>query len=488
MPRSRRPEPRWQTPLPEGVAGSWGPDVDATARKVLGFGLDDWQRRALNRALATREDGTLVHNRYVISAARQNGKSALVRALLAWALTAPSGPQWSYMLGLAHDRAQARIPYEAVMHDLGPIQQRYGRSALTVTRYLGIRSSMFGRRREYHTGSREARNAIRGLSVDLGLFDEVRTQTDWATFAALEPTTTARPDPLILATSTAGDDRSVVLREWWERGRRIIDGAAPAAGFGMTWYAAPDDLAPDDPRAWRLANPAVAEGRIDIARIAEAYEGSPAAVFRSERLNLWSDAVDEWLPPGAWARGIVAAQPGRDGVAVTFGVEAVPSWRRASIVAAFPTADGTFVGVVGSIEASGAALAPAELMAEVERLAGLWRPTTIAYSATTAAAPHIEAWCEAHDVVSMPLAARQVRQASESFRAEVVGRRIAHLDDPLLAYQVRVSRPSGPLEGGDWYLSVRESTGEVDAIRSAAWATWGSLYPPEVIPPVQLFL
>jgi hypothetical protein len=82
------------------------------------------------------------------------------------------------------------------------------------------------------------------------MFDEVRTQRNYDTWAALEPTTRARPDPLMFRDlAPPATMRSILLRDWWERGRRIIDGTEPADGFGMTWYAADDELAPDDPVA-----------------------------------------------------------------------------------------------------------------------------------------------------------------------------------------------------------------------------------------------
>ena len=174
----------------------------AWAAAELGIRLDRWQRRAINRALATGPDGRLVHRQYLVSTGRQNGKTAAVRALIGWALTAAELPAWSFLLGLAHDRQQARIPYLAVRDDLGPIAKRYpGRLALT--RYLGIRSLLPQHRRppgatlrSYDVASRDARNAIRGYSVDVAILDEVRTQRDWETWAALEPTMLARPDPL----------------------------------------------------------------------------------------------------------------------------------------------------------------------------------------------------------------------------------------------------------------------------------------------------
>lgn len=461
----------------------------------MGIRLDLWQRRVLNRALAYGADGKLVHRVYLASTARQNGKTAVVRALIGWALTAPESPLWAYMLGLAHDKRQAAIPYRAILADLAPVARRLGtpaRGGLALTRYLGIRSGMYGRHREYHTFSREARDAVRGESVDLGLFDEVRTQRDHETWAALEPTTTARPDPLVFAISTAGNDRSVLLRSWWERGVAIIDGAEPMGTFGMTWYAAPDELAPDDPRAWASANPSLAEGRLSadvVAASFASFRGQPA-LFRSERLNLWSEALDEWLPAGTWLSR-VAPQPETIAGRVIFAAEAVPSWRHVSIAVAVPTEAGAWTALAAEEDAAregASSIPPSRLVELLDLQRSKWSPAAVAYSVNGAAAPHIEAWATANDVETIKLGARELRQASELFRSELIGGRLTHLDDPLLALQVRHVRPSRPLESGDWYLSIRESTGEVDAIRAAAWASWACIAPPEPERVPQIFV
>ena len=497
MTRRRLPAPRWQTPLPEGVVGSWGPAVARYAERVLGFTLDRWQRRALNRALVYGADGRLLHRIYLLSVARQNGKTALVRALIGWALTYADGPEWSRILGLAHDRGQARIPYEAVMADLGPLAARYGpqsRGGLSVTRYLGIRSGMYGLHREYHTGSREAADQVRSTTNDLGLFDEVLTQRDHRVWAALEPTTTARPEPLIVATSTAGSDRSVLLREWWERGRRIIDGAEAMSSFGMTWYAADESQPPSDRRQWLQANPSVAEGRIPVAALEAAVGssgGADSAMFRAERLNLWADAADEWLPPGVWLAQ-TRTQPEMD-ARVVFGVEAVPSWRRASIIVAIRTDEGAWVGMAGELDAATmtppqSSVAPSDLVDKLRELYDVWRPAAVAFSAKAAAAPHVDAWAAEYEVAPVRVDAAGLRSASELLRSELIGGRLTHADDPLIALHVRNARPSHPIEGGAWYLSIPLSTGEIDAIRATAWAAWAAIAPQAAGIPPQIFV
>lgn len=474
------------------MRGSWGPLVVAYARRELGIELDRWQVRAITRALAVDGDGRLVFREYLVSTGRQCGKTALVRALIGWALTTVTGPAWSLIYGLAHNRPQARIPYDAVRADLEPIARRLGpesRGGLAVTRYLGIRSAVDGWRREYHIASREARDALRGYSIDLGIFDEIRTQRDEETYAALKPTTAARPEPLIFEISSAGDERSILLRRLWERGIRIIEGAEPAEGFGMTWYAAGDDDAPDDPRAWARSSPAIAEGRLSAATIRDELAAFTPATFRRERLNLWADAADEWLPPGVWARQ-VGGRPAQYARAV-LGVESAADWTHATIaVALVPLVDDApaWVGVAAELVAApGSTIGPDELLEAVGQVAGRWAPSSIAWSRSAAVARHLEAWAAEHDVTTSALTPADLRKASELFRAELVGRRLEHEPEPLLAVQARRARPSGPLEAGAWYFSVRESHGAIDAIRASSWAVWAALAPEELAPQGEIF-
>lgn len=410
---------------------------------------------------------------------------------MGWALTAQYLPDWHLILGLAHDKGQARVPYEAVLADLEPLKARWPRTPLRLTRYLGIRSDMYGIHREYKTASRQARDAIRTYSVDLGVFDEIRTQRTYDTWNALEPTTRARPDALIFGISTAGDERSVVLRDWWARGIRIIEGAEDPQGFGMTWYADPDDGAdPTSPAAIRAANPAVAEGRVPIGPVAASIATLTATGYLQETLNLWTEGGDELLPPGTW-RATAADQPST-AAKVIFGVEAVPTWRRVTVAVAIVTDAGVWVGVAGELDSSrgsSAAIAPRELVRLIDRLAPKWRPSAIAFSAQVAAASHVAAWAEGQrKIEAVALSMRDVKAASQLWRSELVGRRLSHAPDPLLEQQAKAARPSGPVTGSDWYISVRESAGEVDAYRAAVWAAWAGIRPEERKRAPQIFI
>ena len=276
-----------------------------------------------------------------------------------------------------------------------------------------------------------------------------------------------------------------MLRSLWDRGLRIISGA-PGIGFGMTWYAAPEDAEPDDRRGWRLANPAMSDGRILESTLASSLETMPADVFRREHLNLWSSGGDEWLPAGVWSRQAGPAPLTR--ARTVLGIDLSPSWGRCTIALAVPTDAGAWVGVVAELVPAVESVAPAAIGDALTAAVAAWRPELVAYSSMSSLAAHVAAWSEAVDVRTMPLHGGQLRAASEAFRAELVGRRLTHADDPLLAAQADAARPSSAISAGSWYFSVRTAAGDVDAIRAAAWAAWALLAPEAVPTAVQVFL
>jgi hypothetical protein len=212
----------------------------------------------------------------------------------------------------------------------------------------------------------------------------------------------------------------------------------------MTWYAADDDDAADDPRAWRKANPALAEGRIPESAIRSSLYSMTPSAFRSERLNLWAEGGDEWLPPGTW-RQREAEQPST-GIRIVLGAEAVPSWRRVTVTVAIVTDAGAWVGIAGELDSArsgSSSIAPGELIRLVDGLAQTWHPTEVAYSAAAAAAPHLTDWAETMKVRAVALGPRQIKAASQLFRSELIGSRLWH--GPTRARSTGPRRPAvGP--------------------------------------------
>lgn len=128
----------------------------------------------------------------------------------------------------------------------------------------------------------------RGFSGDLVVLDEAMT-LPVETMGALFPTMSARQNPQLIYTATAGDQSSEVLAEVRERGIR------GDAGLAYVEYSAGDpddhvgdDVNLDDREEWRRANPAMCSGRITEEFIDQERRALSDEQFARERLCLWT--------------------------------------------------------------------------------------------------------------------------------------------------------------------------------------------------------
>jgi phage terminase large subunit-like protein len=467
------PEPRWETALPPEAVGSDGPKAIDWARRVLGFELTAWQRHGLTRALATDRDGRYVFRHYLLSTGRQNGKTLLTRALIGWAIE--EHPVWRRIWGLAFDRRQASVLYREVAGDLAE------RPGIKVTAYHGI-TTPGGHR--YDTASRGAKDNLRGSTTDLAVFDEVMTHRDDLTWSALLPTIATRPQALILATSSAGDDRSVLLRDWWDRGLSAIREGRSPEGFGMSWWAAGDDDAPDDPAAWLKANPSLSAGILTTETIAYERSMFAPASFRRERLNLWSDSADDWLPPGLWRS--LAAPERRiplDSPRIVIAADVTPSWQRCTVAVAARLAEGLpHVAITDEIDAlrQRGDVRPGQAVDAVRRAVATWAPAAVLYDAHGTIAPHLERAGIA-DAELVPVSSVSLLSVCAHFEGLTRGRELTHAGDDVLAVSLASAARS---EIGDgWRWTRKRSTGHIDAIVAASIALWGATSDEVIIGP-----
>jgi hypothetical protein len=174
---------------------------------------------------------------------------------------------------------------------------------------------------------------------------------------------------------------------------------------------------------------------------------------------------------------------------VVVGVESDPGWARASIAVAVDLPDRPlWVGLAAELVApAGSTVSPAELLAGLERVRQAWAPALVVWSRAAAVANHLAAWAIESDTPTLALSPADLRNASELYRAELVGARLEHAPDAVLAVQARRARPSGALDAGAWYFSVRESRGSIDALRATVWAAWGALSPEASAPQAEIF-
>ncbi len=335
---------------------------------AAGLELDDWQRYVLEGALGERPDGKWAAFEVGLVVPRQNGKSALIEALIMTALFV-----WETKLVVysAHQfdsaqevflRLQQLIEDSEFADQVKKIYTANGKEAIVLAN--GCRVKVKAR----------SKGGGRGFSGDLIIFDEAYDLPSQIT-GNMIPALAARSmkestDVQVWYTSSAAHSTSVKLHEL--RSRATSD--KPGRLFYADWCA-DESAADDDVDAWYQANPALG------IRISEEFVHDELASlqsapeeFRRERLGIPDPLPSMQGPPpkldaGKWeatrTRRKVDVKPG----ACTLAYDVHHGW--SSVTIGFGTLSDSYGEVVEHRKGDG--WLP-------ERLADLyrtWKPTAI---------------------------------------------------------------------------------------------------------------
>jgi len=288
--RSDWPDPKPRVvSCPEFVDRWWEDAVDLAS--VAGLELDPWQQWSLRLMLGVRPDDPDRFASFEVGeeVPRQDGKGAVLEAReLAGLFLFP----WERLLiHTAHEfkTSQEHFLRIADLVESTPALMRHVKSIPT----SNGKEAIILHRKDCCRGARlrflaRSKGSGRGFSGDLVVLDEAMTLPP-ETMGALFPTMSARVNPQVIYTATAGTDDSEVLARVRERGHR----GEPR----LTWieYSAgdPDDhvgdqVDLDDRREWWRSNPAMSVGRISEEFIEQERLAMGAEEFARERLCLWT--------------------------------------------------------------------------------------------------------------------------------------------------------------------------------------------------------
>lgn len=278
-----------QRPRIESVPPSESSEGDRVAglADAAGLELDDWERYVLSRGLGRTEDRKWSAFEVGLIVARQNGKGAVLEALELAALFLDDFGV-DLILHSAHEFKTASEAFRR-------IQARIDNSPVFRRRVRKVYLQRGAESIELKNGKRlrfiaRSGGSGRGFSSDLVILDEAYELGDTA-MAALLPTLSARPNPQIWYTSTAGMPTSTQLGLVRGRGLRGND---PSLAF-FEWSVDPDNYDPSDPRCWAQANPGMGI-RITEEYIAKERAALAPPEFARERLSVGDYPVDG----GAW--------------------------------------------------------------------------------------------------------------------------------------------------------------------------------------------
>ena len=462
---------RWTKPLSE--------DFETDADRLLqvvdlayrdmdnpdGVKLDEWQRWLLRHILerypADHPDpelaGKLRYRAVVCSIPRQSGKSLLGSMLGLWGVAMRNGQT----LSLASNVEQAMVIYSRVLATIMSNDELKSMFKKTTER-RGIVSADGLSRYDVRPAKE---TSLQGLRVDTVLADELHIWKK-GMWTAVVQGTTASPEGIIIGITTAGDSTSETLMDLYKQGDRSVNGDPALERFGFFCWEAPEGSAIDT-EAILASNPAVECGRIPLDRIMTDLATIPEHEARRYRLNQFISGTSEsWLPAPVFYK--CQAQGIEDITGCVLAVDVTATLDHATISAAKKVGDKVQTELVASL------VNPTEGRI-YEMLVSLLRNTkATAIVVDGGRMPNLQKRLKQNGLPLWSLWSKEVAAAASTsfslFQQELIE---WNGTDQLLIAQM----PRGVVRysGENWFLSRRDSFGDIDAVTATLMAVYVSV-------------
>jgi phage terminase large subunit-like protein len=261
--------------------------------------LRDFQREFI-RSVYREKRGQRAVRTAVLSLARKNGKTQLAAALALCHLCGPEAELRGEVYSCANDRSQASKIFDEMVALIDSLP------------WLAARCNIIRFRKEiqdlengsvYLALSSEVKTKM-GLSPSFVVYDELGQAPNRGLFDAMDTAMGARNEPLMLVISTQAPDDFAPMSQLIDYGLKVNARTIKDSAFHLTFYAAPENADPWSRKAWRAANPALADFRSlnDVERLAKQAQRMPARenAFRNLILNQRVAAHARFIERSIW--------------------------------------------------------------------------------------------------------------------------------------------------------------------------------------------
>lgn len=232
-----------------------------------------------------------------IEVARKNGKSTMLSGMGLYMLVA-DGEGGAEIYAAATKRDQARIVHQEASRMVASspaLRKRIKRFRDNL--HVPKSSSKF------EPLGRDS-NSMDGLNIHCAIVDELHAHKSRDVWDLLDTATGARRQPLMLAITTAGYDRSSFCYEMHTLTQRILEGTASDDTLFGIIYSLDDGDDYADESMWIKANPnlGVSKNREDLRRKLQRAKDMPSSLnaFLRLELNIWTQASERWVNPEKW--------------------------------------------------------------------------------------------------------------------------------------------------------------------------------------------
>lgn len=421
----------------------------------MGQPLWPWQETVSSYITALAPNIGWLYREVAAVAARQNGKTSIMRPLIMQRLIAGHR--------IVHAAQDLKLPREMHEEIATLIEEDYPE---LLPKRRGVKYGVGQESIHLNTGGlyrvvSNSRSGARGAPNDLVLVDEVLELTNMDFVAAAIPSTVARPWGQICYFSNAGTTASSVLM--WLRERSNSD---PALAY-LEWSAEPG-LAPDELKGWLQANPAIGHNPVLLDNLKGYHQshlaGGTLDVWEREHLCRQTLARHQSIvTPEEWSTQefIDEATPARPNLGVKMDI----GGERASAVLAWQEPDGrTGLEVIADVE--GHPIDTDRLGPDLQKIAN---EKSVAF---TGYDPYTDMDLARHLKRAKPLTGRDYASASEKFVRLVAGRQfLVHDEGAILADDLAATIRR--TANGGTYMAIKASPETTNtAAEAAIRAVW----------------
>ena len=146
-----------------------------------------------------------------------------------------------------------------------------------------------------------------GHNTHCGILDELHEHPTDEMWNLVRTSMGSRRQPVLLMTTTAGDDENSICGQQRYYAERILRGTVEADHFLAAVYAIDDESEWQEEANWRKANPnlGVSVSIDDMRELAAEAAEKPRTLnaFLRYRLNIWVSSATRWFQPESWDAG-----------------------------------------------------------------------------------------------------------------------------------------------------------------------------------------
>ena len=429
-----------------------------------GLTLDEWQEWLLRHLLERYPEGhpnagELRYRQIVVSMGRQNGKSLLAAILGVYGMLIHQRSGAS-VISLASSIDQARIIYNRVLFVIQSnpfLSKRFKKASES----RGIVTADGTGRYDVKPAKE---GALQGIPISLCLFDELHLAKKGMWSAAVLGTA-QRQDGIVIGITTAGDQNSETLLDLYKTGQSAASGDTELERFGFFCWEAPQHAKVDDPDALKAANPSISAGRLSLDNVLSDLKTIPEHEARRYRLNQFiSGTASSWIPSDTFRKaGDKLSIPQEGGV---FAVDISKNWEHATIAFANQVGEEHHTELVRTFVQPN----ETQLFNALVELHHRYAPRAIALD--DRGLTNLGKRLKMAGFPVWQLWTKEISSACSVVYSMFANGEAKHNNDPLLI--VQSPRGIAKYSGESWFISRKESLGEIDALMATVMALYVS--------------